>query len=859
MSVSSFPERGVDDWPTWLRDWFAHTFGEPTPIQQQTWRAVRTTPHLLLSAATGTGKTLAALLPVVADLLQTRRYSGPRALYVAPLKALVQDTARNLDRHLADLAEFLPADLSLPRLAVRTGDTSASDRRQLLRDPADLLLTTPESLAVLLSGHTTAELLADVRWVIVDEVHALVGNKRGADLALSLERLEALATSRDSACAGLRRFGLSATATPLSTAASWLAGVDRTCQIVRAADSPAPELRVEPLPPDSRFFSALVSRLTTELPQYRAVLLFCNTRSLAERLAWALRRALPGWEDRLAVHHSALAADRRRDIERRFKRGELRAVVCSTSLELGIDVGSVQLVVLIHPPGDVVRLLQRVGRAGHDPEGISRGLVLTASPGELLEAAVTCASGLAGQCEPLTVPDAPLDVLCQHLLGLCCVRPWTAEQLYALIRRATPYAHLSRRDFDDCLTYLSGRDQQGANWLPARLVADGDCWVIAGAATARLVRRNLGTILTDPTLCVVRRESAPVDPDALTEDILVPIGEVDESFADRLEPGDRFLLDGRCLEFRARQEVGLVVEEVVGRPRPPVWIGEGWPLSRQLAARLYVLRQQAAEALREGPSALRQLLSEDYGLNESAADLLAGYFLQQEAISEIPDAATLLIEIVPCEAGMEYVLHTPLNRLGNEALARVAVSRLASEQQIVARATVADLGFALQVRCQLSEPAELFRQLLRSEGFREQLDAALQQSELLRHRFARVARTGLMLLRNPRGRRRRVGGADWPQRQLFDQVRRHDADFVLIRQALREIREACCDASAALAWAEQLPLLTVRCRVLSAPSPFAAAWTQRDSLVSDLAEANPAEALARLHAELMGSADAGVG
>src|SRR5207249_9766619 len=258
---------------------------------------------------------------------------------------------------------------------------------------------------------------------------------------------------------------------------------------------------------------------------------------LAERLTWALRCRFPQLAPRIAAHHSALAAPRRRLVERRLKSGQLRAVVSSTSLELGIDVRSVEQVVLVHPPGGVTRLLQRLGRSGHGPGRTRRGLVLTTGPGELLEAAVTCAAARSAQIEPLRCAEHPLDVLCQHLLGMAVVGPCEADAAFALVRRAFPFRHLERRDFDDCLTYLAGRNRDGREWLPPRLEYAGGQFSIVDARTARIVRRNLGTILAD--------EPKPV---RLADG--TPIGTVDEPYADRLQPGDRFLLDGRCLEFR---------------------------------------------------------------------------------------------------------------------------------------------------------------------------------------------------------------------------------------------------------------------------------------------------------------------
>jgi ATP-dependent Lhr-like helicase len=703
--------------------------------------------------------------------------------------------------------------------------------------------------------------------MVVDEVHALAGSKRGADLTLSLERLVSLAGLRE-----IRRVGLSATATPLVEAARFLVGAGRSCTIARAPERSGLELALEPLPEGNRFFSALVERVSRELPRHRATLVFTNTRSLAERLAWTLRRRLPAWNSLIGVHHSALSADRRREVERRFKAGELRAVVSSTSLELGIDIGSVDLAILVHPPGDVVRLLQRVGRAGHDPDGLRQGLVLTASPAELLEAAVTLASGRSGQCEPLRLPPAPLDVLCQQILGLCCARSLDAAEMLACMRRASPFADLPEQDFDDCLDYLRGLDHKGEVWLPARLREDGDCWRVANARTARLLRRNLGTILAEQTVPVLLR-SCRMDAVSTSQESETPateldplddfpavtdqpfrihtIGEIDEAFADRLQVGDRFLLDGRCLEYRAREEGGAIVEEVLGRPRTPRWSGEGWAISPQLAQRLFLLRVQAAEALREGPAALTRLLQDDYSLQGEAVEMLAAYFQQQECLSEIPCAGTLLVEVVRAEGGMACYLHTPLNRLANDALARVAVARLARDLGRSALSVVADLGFVLQLRSELADVPAVVRQILSSESFRAELDATLLDSQMLRSRFTRVAQTGLMVLRNPEGRRRRVGGADWPERRLFEQVQVHNPSFVLLRQALAEVRAELCDVESACRYVAQVPSLAVRCRSLRQPSPFAAAWTQPGVGEVPVVQSS-AEALQRLHAELTG-------
>jgi ATP-dependent Lhr-like helicase len=822
-----------------IRTWFAQRFGSPTTIQRAAWQAISAGKSVLLSAPTGSGKTLAAFLPLLDALLGAPPVGSVRVLYVSPLKALAADVRRNLRSYLAGIAPFLAGDVRLPQIALRTGDTSQRDRRQLWLSPPDILLTTPESLALLLTHEGAEELFGGLRQIVVDEVHALAPGKRGADLSVSLERLGS----------GVQRIGLSATATPLEEVARYLVGEGRACVLASAQDAAPLELTLRPLPAGVTFLSRLLDLALPELEANRSTLIFTNTRALAERLTWALRRRLPQWDDRIAVHHSSLAADRRRRVERRLKRGRLRTVVTSTSLELGIDIGSVDLVVLVHPPGDVVRLLQRVGRAGHAPGQPRRGLVLTAGPDELLEAAVTASSGVLGQHEPLSISAHPLDVLCQQLLGMASTRTWQPDSAFELICRASPYRELSRQDFDACLDYLSGRAEVEDCFVPRLLWEDG-AFRLRDERTLRILRQNLGTILAEETC-----EIALAEPDPLRTPRL--IGDVDAAFAERLQPGDRFLLGGLCLQFRRLERAGgragaprLVVEEVAGRPRVPRWAGGGWPMSPQLAERLYVFRGRAAEALRDGPKSLAGLLRSEYGLLPEAVEGLVSLFALQETVSEIPDPDTLLVEIVPAQSLTTCYLHTPLNRRGNDALARVATLRLGRTRtgQPLPASLVADLGLALYLRGGEPTPED-FRALLSPDGFEEDLRAALSDSLVLRERFQQVALTGLLLLRNPLGSRRRVGGHDWGGRRLFDQIQARWPEFVLLRQAAREVGAEVCDANAARAYLAGLPRRTIRSRRLSHPSPFVESWTQAEPAAVGTPP-TPEELLRQLHATL---------
>ena len=795
-----------------LREWFAATYGVPTLAQRYAWPVIFNRQHFLLSSPTGSGKTLAAFMPIVHQILAEPAV-GLQCLYVAPLKALCRDVRANLKKAWRAIRRLENCPDVAFRIGMRTGDTSQRVRQRHLSDPPAILVTTPESLAQMLAQPSAQERFKTLRWVIVDEIHALVGNKRGADLTVSLERLELLTDNN------LQRIGISATCAPLATVAEFLVGIGRPCTVAQVADATEKQFVIEPLFESLEYsagwMATLLDRLDQEFAACRTILIFTNTRSLAERLTWALRRRYPEREEEIAVHHSAISAARRRMVERRLKHGRLWVVVSSTSLELGIDIGTVDSVVFVHPPGGVVRLLQRIGRSGHRPDQPRRGLMLTGSPGELLESVVTASGGRDGQIESVRMIRAPLDVLCQQVVGMAMTGVWTAVAAFDRIRKAAPYRDLSWSDFSDCLDYLSGRNRDGASWLPARLRWDHDAFTIADVRTAKLLCRNLGTILTEDS-CAIRLHAPTADDDTNTQ----ALGEVDQMYAERLSPGDRFVLDGRCLELKERESVALVVDEVFGRPQVPRWLGAGVPMSSELARRIFLFRVQAGEALRESDESLRLWLRHDFYLDDSAIDALARHIAQQESASEIPTLGVLSIESVSMQSCVEYFVHTPLPRSVNETLARVLIHRWERDTTIKATAMATDLGIYLVLHAALSLDAEVWREGLRAERFADDFHEHLANSELLRQQFARVAETGLLVLRNLLGRKCKIARKDWAQRRLFDQARAHDAEFFLLRQAASEAMSVACDLPAAVAFVECLTAMPIRIRHLVQPSPF---------------------------------------
>jgi ATP-dependent Lhr-like helicase len=808
-------------------EWFSRHFPSPTPAQRLAWPALMAGRHVLLVAPTGGGKTFAAFVPVFNDLIR-RPGSGLRCVYVAPLRALCNDVRRNLESALAEVAPGL-------HVAVRTGDTDARERRRLLRQPPEVLLTTPESLGLLLCHPEWRRLLQGVRWLIVDEVHCLAGTKRGADLAVSLERLCRLAEGDPV------RLGLSATCEPVAEAARWLGGPDRDVAVAQVPHSAPLSLSYEYLGrdiADKGFLAALLERLTPWLDRDQGTaLVFTNVRSLAERLAWLLRRRRPARADAVAVHHSALARETRARVEQDLKAGRLRVVVSSTSLELGIDIGYVDQVILIHPPGGAARLLQRLGRAGHAPGRPRCGLVVVGEPHELLEAAATAGAARLTQLEPLACPRAPLDVLCQQLVGMAVERPHTAWEAYSLLRATHPFRDLGLADFVSCLEYLCGGD--GVLHVPARLRWEDGRFLPRNGVVPRIYRMNVGTIAAE--------EAKPV---RLASGLT--LGHVGEFFADTLQPGDRFLLGGRCLELTAGDRDGLEVKEAGGRPVFTHWAGGAWDTPQALAERIWWLRVRTREALLEGPEVLLRLLAEEYDMDVPAVEALAAHLQGQEALSEIP-ASELLVEAVTGPDGecCWYDFHLPLGAAGSAAVARVAAWRLGRGRRVVA--VPGCLGFTLLAPAEVELEPETLRRLLDPQGFGDDLLRAVAGGPAAGDRFRQVAETGLMLLRNPLGRRRRVGGRDWAGRRLMNWLRFAAPRFPLLEQTFREVRDEVFDAPSAVRWLRVLSGRPIRLRVLPERSPFAEAWgpaprglppDSLDETLSLLAETTEARACA---------------
>ncbi|HYX88011.1 MAG TPA: DEAD/DEAH box helicase, partial [Gaiellaceae bacterium] len=604
------------------RAWFEQAFAEPTPAQALGWPAIARGGHTLIQAPTGSGKTLAAFLYGI-DRLNPEPGQGLRLLYVSPLKALNYDIERNLRGPLAGLRSEL-------RVAVRTGDTPQKERAAMLREPPDILITTPESLFLLLTSRAR-ETLPSIETVIVDEVHAVAGTKRGAHLALSLERLQRLAESP------IQRIGLSATQRPLEEIGRFVSG-GREIELVDAGRAKELDLRVVVPLEDMRepeeqqsIWPSIYPEILELVRAHRSTIVFVNNRRLAERLALRLNDLAE--EEIARAHHGSLAREQRLEVEELLKKGAIPCLVATSSLELGIDMGAVDLVVQVESPKSVARGLQRIGRAGHELGAVSRGRIFPKFRADLLESAVVARRILDGAIEETRIPRNPLDVLAQQIVAICADEDIAVDELHRLVRGAYPFADLSRVQLENVLDMLDGRypSDEFAE-LRARVVWDRTAGVVRGRQGARrLAVTNAGTI-PDRGLYGVHL----VDGGGR-------VGELDEEMVYEARAGQTFLLGASTWRIEEITRDRVLVSPAPGVPGAvPFWKGEGVGRPFELGEAIGATsRELVALSDRKALDRLR----DEFALDERAATNLLGFLREQEAATgALPTDRTIVVE-----------------------------------------------------------------------------------------------------------------------------------------------------------------------------------------------------------------------
>ena len=729
-----------------VQRWFTERLGEPSRPQVEGWPLIQAQQDVLIAAPTGSGKTLTAFLAALDRLFrQALEGSLPdqtQVLYVSPLKALGNDVQKNLLQPLEELlqraraAGFKPQEL---RVQVRTGDTSASERAQMVRRPPHILITTPESIYLYLTADRARATLRSVRTVIVDEIHALARDKRGSHFALSLERLKALTEVRP------QLIGLSATQKPLEAIAGFLTG-ERAgeCRLVQVGHQRPWDLRVEI--PDAELGSLATNemwgqvydRLVQLSGEHRTTLVFVNTRKMAERVAHDLGERLG--VDKVAAHHGSMSREMRLSAEERLKAGQLSVMVATASLELGIDVGNVDLVVQLGTTRSISVLLQRVGRAGHYKGGISKGILIAMTRDELMECVGLLNAVREGDLDAVRIPEKPLDVLAQQVVAACACEEWDERALYSLFRRAYPYRHLTYEEYEKVLETLSEGVSLRRGRAGVHLHRDRVNQRLKARRGVRITALTNGGAIPDTfTFNVVAQPEGKV------------VGTLDEDFVVESTPGDIFLLGTTAWRIQRVMGASVMVENAHGQPPTvPFWRGEAPGRTDELSVHVGRLRE---ELTARKDAAL--FLEKELRVPPPAVDALLAYLRAgQQVLGVVPSNTTIVAERFFDEAGgMQLIIHAPFGSRVNRAWGLALRKRFCRTFDFELQAAATEDGLLLSLGEQHSFPLEDIFQFLNPENVEEVLVQAVLQVPLFGTRFRWNATRALSLSRFSGGKR----------------------------------------------------------------------------------------------------------
>ena len=645
----------------------------------------------------------------------------------------------------------------------------------------------------------------------------------------------------------LCRIGLSATAAPLDILTQFLVGTNRPCHIAEAqvekksiveVFSP---IRKHPYPPAGYTGARLYAELAELIRSRQSVLVFTNVRSAAEQIGLRLKELLPELSDQIETHHASLDRSVRLEVEDRLKNGELRAVVCSTSLELGIDIGAVDLVVMVATPKGVSRAIQRIGRSGHSLNRTSHGVLVATNVNDLVEATVTAKLVKQRALDPIRIQNKPYDVVAQHIVGMAALAPIEIEQAFELVRRAYPFRELTRAEFDEIILYLEGGGaslrKQYSGLFGKISVRDG-LIEIAHPRIAREFLVNIGTITSDSFVDVLLRRRR--------------LGSVEDNFIKQLNIGDLFVLGGRVVRLIETGVQEAHVERADGHlPTVPRWNAAKMPLTSGVARGVRQLRTNLAEQLRDhsDDAVSRDWLVENYDLSMANAQAIVEQFRAQESISEIPVGRKMLIELYRDDTHSHYFFHSLIGRSANDALSRIVAWRVKKRIGGNALVTIDDYGFLLTLRQFQELPLEEWQNCFARAGAEDELRFALRNSELVKWQFRGVAQTGLMVPRNLPGRERKRKQMNWSAEVLFRVLEEHEPQHPLLREAYRQATHTFLDAEAAFAFLTEVKDFDWRLLELPVIAPFSfpiyASVIKESMMLED-----PASALERIYHEM---------
>jgi ATP-dependent Lhr-like helicase len=819
-----------------VKDWFIKQYGDLTPVQRKTIPLVKESENVLVSSPTGTGKTLAVFLGIIDNIYQSYLTHGTLpegvyAVYVSPLRALNNDMRKNLIepiKGIRETAKIHGVDLPEIEVMVRTSDTPPSEKQRMARKPPHILITTPETLAIALNAPKFRERLKNTRVVIIDEIHELASSKRGSHLSLSIERLENLAGRK------LQRVGLSATISPLEEVAAFLVGYRddgelRDCVIVDARFDK--KLDIKLLMPVSDLIrssaeelnEAIYNQLLKVIKRHKTTLIFTNTRSATERVVFKLKKTMEKSKiidiDDIEAHHSSLSRDVRLDIENKLKNGLLKAVVSSTSLELGIDIGYIDVVVLLSSPRSVTRLLQRVGRAGHHIREVSKGRIVVVDRDDLMECAVLAKLALERKIDRIRIPKNPLDVLAQHIVGLSLERKWGVEEALRLVKRSYSFHKLTKEDFMSVLKYLAGElgDFYEYQRVYSKIWFDEEEGVFGRKKTSRMIYyQNIGVIPDESKAHVFTTDGKYV-------------GDLEEGFVEYLAPGDLFVLGGRVYEYLGSKGFKVEVRPADGlRPTVPSWFSEMLPLAYDSALEIGKFRRMVSDWIDQWDrgKVVKEIMK-NYHLTRDAAETIYEYVKLQKIFTNapVPSDKVILIEVYDEPDKRNIIVHSLFGRRANDALARIYAYYVGEKLGADVKITVTDNGFMVSIPGHpiLNWSGVLTKIPTDAEKLYANLVKVLRRTELIKRRFRHVAVRSFMLLRRYRNAEKSISKLQVNAEELLKAVEEIE-NFPVLKETYREILMDYMHLDEAIEVLEKIwrnEIEVVEIGPVDVPSPFA--------------------------------------
>jgi len=802
-----------------VKEWFFSRFRDFSLTQLYGVKNIYDRKNILISAPTGGTKTLTAFLGILNYLVElsikNELENKIYAVYVSPLKALSNDIFVNLItplEQIRELAEKKGIKMQEIRVGLRTGDTTTAERAKHARKIPHIYVTTPESLAIILTTEKFIENINALEFIIVDEIHALT-SKRGVYLSLTLERLSHFSKIEPV------RVGLSATISPLEEIARFLVGNGRDCLIAKVKLDKKIEINID-FPGENIIESEnlenqkkLYSILDELIEKNRTTLIFTNTRAATERIIHYLDMHFPGkYEGRIGAHHSSMSKEKRFEIEERLRKGELKVVVSSTSLELGIDIGSIDLVVLLKSPKSVSRALQRIGRAGHKLHDNPRGEFIVLDRDDLVECSILMKEMIEGKIDKAEIPKNCLDVLAQQIYGMAINKIWDESEMLTLIRKSYCYTQLSNEDFYDVLSYLAGEYALEHRNVYAKIWYDQKTKQIGkkGKLARVIYMTNIGTIPEEGFITVVIQDPA--------EKRGQSVGKIDESFLERMKRGDIFALGGIKYQYLfSRGMKAYVKAGVTKNPTIPSWFSEQLPLSFDVALEIGRFRRLIKERIGNRKDAIAFIESHIH-CKENIAKEIYEYFREQDKFCKIADDKNIIIE--KFKQDKEYVLfHSLYGRRVNDALARAYAFAAARLKYRDIEIGVNDNGFFISGK-EIDEKKML--NFVRSNKLNEILKEAVERTEILARRFRHCAARSLMILRNYKGREKSVGKQQMHSGFLLLAVKKISNEFPILREARREVFEDLMDIKNAKKVLEQMEKGDIKIKLIRTPfvSPF---------------------------------------